>query len=285
MIPAASNSENSRIEEHADVSPAEVAAAHRPPAPRHIIFPSLLEMVRSLLSIIVVAMFALTFILQPFRIPSKSMERTLLVGDFLLVNKMIYGKPGAMARLLPYRQVQRGDIVVFHFPLEPNEHVVKRVVGIPGDRIRMVNGAVYRNGHAVTEPYAVYEGSGVDSFRDQFPAGGYTSPSIDPHWWQRMHGAVQNGELIVPANSYFVLGDNRNHSRDSRYWGFVPRASIVGRPFVIYFSLRQSPTSGIPELPEPRGGESSSDKLTHEHPALAKVVDFARWGRMLHIVR
>jgi signal peptidase I len=251
----------------------------------HYIFPSLLETVRSLLSIIVVALFALTFILQPFRIPSESMERTLLVGDFLLVNKMIYGKPGFWSRLLPYRQVQRGDIVVFHFPLDPAEHVVKRVVGVPGDRIKLVNGVVYRNGQPVIEPYAVYETAADDSFRDQFPAGGYTNPGIDTHWWERMRSDVQNGELIVPAGSYFVLGDNRNHSRDSRYWGFVPRANIVGRPFIIYFSLRQPSATDLPELPVVRAARPSDDKLGHENAVAGKVADFARWGRMLIVVR
>jgi signal peptidase I len=250
-----------------------------------ILFPTPLETVRSLLSIIVIALFALTFILQPFRIPSESMERTLLVGDFLLVNKMIYGPPGLWSHLLPYRQVQRGDIVVFHFPVDPAEHVVKRVIGIPGDRIRMLDGVVYRNGQAVTEPYAVYESAGEDPFRDQFPSGGYTNPGIDPHWWQAMPRDVQSGELIVPAGSYFVMGDNRNHSRDSRYWGFVPRANIVGRPFIIYFSLREPSTTDLPELPRGASAQTSGDKLGHESEAVDKVANFARWDRFLRIVR
>ena len=262
----------------------EASASAAPHSP-HIVFPSPLETVRSLLSIIVIALFALTFLLQPFRIPSESMERTLLVGDFLLVNKMIYGKTGVWSHLLPYQQVQRGDIIVFHFPLNPADHVVKRVVGIPGDRIRLVNGAVYRNGQAVTEPYAVYESAEDDSFRDQFPAGGYTNPGIDYHWWQTMRGDVLNGELIVPSGSYFVMGDNRNHSRDSRYWGFVPRANIVGRPFIIYFSLRQPSATDLPELPEVRAGGFPDDKLGHGKQVVDKVEDFARWKRMFHIVR
>jgi len=213
------------------------------------------------------------------------MERTLLVGDFLLVNKMIYGKPGFWSHLLPYRQVQRGDIVVFHFPLDPSDHVVKRVIGVPGDRIKMVNGVVFRNGQAVTEPYAVYETAAEDAFRDQFPAGGYTNPGIDPHWWQLMRKDIQNGELIVPANSYFVLRDNRNHSRDSRYWGFVPRPNIVGRPFVIYFSLRQPSATDLPEPAEVRANQPSDDKLGHEKAVVGKVEGFARWSRMLRVVR
>jgi signal peptidase I len=286
MSTSASKSEMQSVEESPPSldrgAPAPAKARH---SGAHIVFPTPLEMVQSLMSIIVIALFALTFLLQPFRIPSESMERTLLVGDFLLVNKMIYGRPGIWSHLLPYRQVQRGDIIVFHFPLNPAEHVVKRVVGLPGDRIRLVNGVVYRNGQAITEPYAVYETAGEDPFRDQFPAGGYTNPGIDAQWWDRMRGDVQNGELIVPAGSYFVLGDNRNHSRDSRYWGFVPRANIVGRPFVIYFSLREPSATDLPELPEVRATTSSDDKLGHGNAVVDRVKDFARWGRMLRVVR
>ena len=285
MSGPASNPEMQQVEEQAPQLRTESVGMQSLRGAGRIIFPTLLETVRSLLSIIVIALFALTFILQPFRIPSESMERTLLVGDFLLVNKMVYGKPGFWSHLLPYRQVERGDIVVFHFPLDPSDHVVKRVVGVPGDRIKMVNGVVFRNGQAVIEPYAVYETAAEDAFRDQFPAGGYTNPGIDPHWWQLMRKDIQNGELIVPENSYFVLGDNRNHSRDSRYWGFVPRPNIVGRPFVIYFSLRQPSATDLPEPPEVRANRPSDDKLGHEKAVVGKVEGFARWSRMLRVVR
>jgi signal peptidase I len=250
----------------------------------------MLEVLRSLLSILVVALFALTFLLQPFRIPSESMEHTLLVGDFLLVNKMIYGdNPGFWSHLLPYRPIHPGDIIVFHFPIDPSEHVVKRVIGVPGDHIRLVNGTVYRNGQALSEPYVANEPSPPDAFRDQFPLHTYTDSSIDSHWWLDMRSDVQNGELIVPANSYFVLGDNRNHSRDSRYWGFVPQANIVGRPFVIYFSLRQPSSTDPTEFPNTPSARAASenpgDKLRHENEAIDKVIDFARWDRILRIVR
>jgi signal peptidase I len=119
----------------------------------HLVFPNLLDTFRSLLSIIVIALFVLTFVVQPFRIPSESMERTLLVGDFLLVNKSVYGTPGAWHWLLPYEQVSRGDVIVFHFPLDPSDHVVKRVVGVPGDHIRLQNGVVCVNGQKQSEPF------------------------------------------------------------------------------------------------------------------------------------
>jgi len=242
---------------------------------QHIIYPTILDTVRSLLSMIVIALFVLTFIVQPFRIPSESMEHTLLVGDFLLVNKTIYAPAGIWRWLLPYRGIQRGDIVVFHFPLDPPEHIVKRVIGVPGDHIHLHNGVVYINGQPLREPYAEYQVSYADNFRDQFPTLQYTDPGVDTNWWEEMRTDIRSGDLVVPEGRYFVLGDNRNHSRDSRYWGFVPRPNIVGRPFIIYFSLRQKPTTTVPDLPD--------DRLGHGDP-INSIVGFARWDRMFRVV-
>jgi len=270
--------------------PPTAAAQHQV----HIIYPSPLEAAQSFSTILVVALFILTFVMQPFRIPSESMERTLLVGDFLLVNKSVYGPPGHFGWLLPYRPVRRGDVVVFYFPPSPREHVVKRVIGVPGDRIRLKNGVVYRNGQPLSEPYTVNEPAYPDDFRDNFPDSGYTDPDVDTHWWRQMHhNEVDNGgDLIVPAGDYFVLGDNRNHSRDSRYWGFVPRDNIVGQPFIIYFSLRKPSTTDLPALPRATALPPQNDKLEHEgrpetlpDKLADKVVDFARWTRILRIVR
>jgi signal peptidase I len=226
---------------------------------------------------ITLALFILTFIVQPFRIPSESMERTLLVGDFLLVDKLLYAPPGPLRHLFPYREPARGDIIVFHFPLDASDYVVKRVIGIPGDHLHLANGVVFRNGVALPEPYTVYEQAYRDPFRDQFPSGVYTDPGVDTHWWLEMRHDLEHGDLVVPAGSYFVLGDNRNHSRDSRYWGFVPRAAIVGRPILIYFSLREPSTTDNSPLP--------SVKLGHDNDPVSGVVDFARWDRMFRIVR
>jgi signal peptidase I len=242
----------------------------------HLVFPNLLDTLRSLLTIIVIALFVLTFLVQPFRIPSESMERTLLVGDFLLVNKAVYGPAGAWHWLLPYEPVKRGDVVVFHFPLDPSDHVVKRVVGVPGDRVRLQNGVVCINGQQQNEPYAIFEGSYQDSFRDQFPARLYTDPGVDTQWWIRMRQAVKDGELVIPPGMYFVLGDNRNHSRDSRYWGFVPRANVVGLPILIYFSLEEPSANQANTLPD--------DKLGHVKSPLDSVMDFARWSRMFRVI-
>jgi signal peptidase I len=265
----------------ADPTPADSPAPTTNPI--RVLYPTLLEAARSFASILVVALFILTFIIQPFRIPSESMERTLLVGDFLLVNKSIYGPPGHFGWLLPYRPVRRGDVAVFYFPLNPAEHVVKRVIGVPGDRIHLTNGIVYRNGQPLAEPYAVDEPAYPDNFRDNFPTGQYNNPDVDTHWWVRMHHDEIAGSIIVPPGQYFVLGDNRNHSRDSRYWGFVPRADIVGRPFIIYFSLRETSTTDLPSIQQAQALPSTGDKLNHDGP-FEKIADFARWSRILHVI-
>lgn len=248
-------------------------AAHRT---RPMVLPGALEMTRSLLSVVVIALFILTFIVQPFRIPSESMERTLLVGDFLLVNKSAYAPPGHWNWLLPYRVIQRGDIVVFHFPPDPPEHVVKRVIAVPGDHIHLENGLAWVNGQPLNESYAVFEPAYPDNFRDHFPTRLYTDPGVDARWWMEMRREVRSGDLVVPPGEYFVLGDNRNFSRDSRYWGFVPRKNIVGRPFVIYFSLRQRSATDVTQFQD--------DRLGQKNDTLAKIEDFARWNRFLRIV-
>ena len=252
--------------------------AKRPaPTPVHHLLPTVADTVRSLASMIVIALFVLTFIAQPFRIPSESMEHTLLVGDFLLVNKQIYAPPGRLRPLLPYREPRRGDVVVFRFPLDPADYVVKRIIGVPGDRIHLSRGVVFLNDAPLHEPYAAFEPAYRDSYRDNFPAGTYTDPGVDNRWWNTMRAAVRQGDVQVPAGAYFVMGDNRNHSRDSRYWGFVPRAAMLGRPFLIYFSLREPSATDVPALPD--------DKLGHENDTVNGVVDFARWDRMFRVVR
>ncbi len=245
--------------------------------PRPILLPTVADTLRSLLSMVVVALFILTFLVQPFRIPSESMERTLLVGDFLLVNKILYAPPGIFRRILPYREPRSGDVVVFRFPLDPSDYVVKRILAVPGDRVRLTAGIVYRNGAPLREPYAVYEAAYRDLFRDNFPSGAYTDPGVDLRWWNSLRARTRAGELIVPPGSYFVMGDNRNHSRDSRYWGFVPRAAILGRPFIVYFSLREPSATDAPVLPD--------DTLGHERDPWNSLVDFARWDRIFRIVR
>jgi signal peptidase I len=244
---------------------------------KHSGFPGLLEMARSLTMVIVIALFILTFIVQPFRIPSESMEHTLLVGDFLLVNKTAYAPAGMWEWVLPYNRIHRGDIVVFHFPLDPSLHVVKRVIGLPGDRVHLENSQVWVNGVAIPEPYVTYEPSYADDYRDNFPSEVYSDPGVNPQWWMEMRRDVRDGNLVVPAGHFFVLGDNRNFSSDSRYWGFVTQDHIVGRPFVIYFSLREPSATDVAELPDDRLGQKSSP--------LDRIAAFARWDRIMRVVR
>lgn len=196
-----------------------------------------LATLRSLCEFLVVALFALTFILQPFRIPSESMVPTLRVGDFLMVDKQSYEPEGTLSWMLPPSSIHRGDLVVFHYPVDPAMHLVKRVVAVAGDRVRLKQGRVWINGQPAREPYAFYSPAAVDDFRDNFPSLRRADPSLDPHWWMRLRRSVVDGELTVPAGQLFVLGDNRNDSEDSRYWGFVPENDVVGRPFVVYFSI------------------------------------------------
>jgi signal peptidase I len=252
----------------------EVATTERHlPRRWHSTFPNAIA---SLLQTVVVALFVLTFLLQPFVIPSESMERTLLVGDFLLMNKQVYASAGGLSRfVLPYRDVARGDIVVFHRP-QPHPYVVKRVVGLPGDRLRIADGRVTVNGLPLDEPYAAFEPAPSSPFRDNFPAQVYTDPQVDPEWWKQMQSLTHAGELVVPEDEYFVLGDNRNHSKDSRYWGFVPRQAIVAHPLVIYFSLTRPSTTDVQQ--------AADDRLRHDSELPARLTGFARWKRIFRVV-
>ncbi|MGA7832597.1 MAG: signal peptidase I [Terracidiphilus sp.] len=240
--------------------------------------PTVPEALARLLLLLVVALFLNTFLLQPYLIPSESMERTLLVGDFLLVNKQIYAPPDRVSRwFMPYRDVVRGDIVVFHHPQHP--YVVKRVVGLPGDRLRIVNGHVDVNGKPLDEPYLAFEPP-RDPLRVNIPAQIYPDPNVDTAWWKQMQSLTQNGQLIVPPDEYFVLGDNRNNSKDSRFWGFVPRGAIVARPLVIYFSLTRPSRTDVQRA----ALQASDDRLGHGRELTARLQGFARWKRIFQVV-
>jgi signal peptidase I len=245
--------------------------------------PTLTHALASLLQTVVVALFVLTFVLQPLLIPSESMERTLLVGDFLLFNKQIYAPSDRLSRwLLPYRQVARGDIIVFHHPQPPM--LIKRVVGVPGDRLRVAGEQVFVNGAALNEPYAAFEPAPPNPARDYFPGKIYTDPEVDPDWWRQMQSLTRDGELVVPAGEYFVLGDNRNHSKDSRYWGFVPRQAIVARPLVIYFSLTRPSSTDVQQAAQPTTQQAADDRLRHESDLAERLTGFARWRRIFRVV-
>ena len=238
-----------------------------------------LSSLQSLLGTVVIAVFVITFVVQAFQIPSESMENTLLIGDYLLVDKLRYGSRSEIGDfLLPYRRIQRGDIVVFRYPVNPDQHFVKRVIALPGDRVHLINRRVYVNGVAMKEPYVRYSSQLPDSFRDDFPRLNRPVPGLEGTWWIQMKKLVEDGQLIIPEGHYFVLGDNRDESLDSRYWGFVPLENIVGRPLLIYWSVR---TSGQDEL----GSASPGDKLFRFAYAVAHIFQITRWDRTFRLVK
>lgn len=198
----------------------------------------------ALLVVLVIGLYLQTFALQTYRIPSASMENTLQVGDFVLVSKTGIGAETGMSfwgrlqsRLLPPATLRRGDLAVFHFPLDPSRELVKRIVALPGEHLRLHEGRVYVDERPLAEPYALYTPSQPEVFRDEFPNLREADPGVDPRWWRTLRRLEIDGEIVVPPREYFVLGDNRNNSEDSRYWGFVPQALVIGRPMLVYFSV------------------------------------------------
>ncbi len=234
------------------------------------------QSLQSLATTVVIAVFVITFIVQAFQIPSESMERTLLVGDYLLVDKAHYGESRFWGWLLPYSRIKRQEIIVFRYPLNPSQHFVKRVVAVPGDHVKLINKHVYVNGVKQDDSYATFNWATRDRFRDNFPDGGLYGDKISSKWFLQAQKLLDDGELIVPEGSYFVLGDNRDDSYDSRYWGFVPVESIVGRPLLIYWSMDRSAGDA--------GDDAPSGKLSTLAFGVVRLFDSMRWHRMLHIV-
>jgi signal peptidase I len=230
---------------------------------------------QSLMGTVVIAIFVITFIVQAFQIPSESMENTLLVGDYLLVNKLCYGGQGMGDHFMPYQKIARGDIIVFHYPVDPQQHFVKRVIGVPGDHLRMVSKKVLINGRPLDEPYVRFLEPPNNLFRDNFPRTDIPAIGLEGKWWLEMRKLVEDGQLIIPEGHYFVMGDNRDDSQDSRYWGFVPRENIIGRPLVIYWSVRdwdRKPSASI------------MGRLYHVAYAVTHILQITRWNRTLRLV-
>jgi signal peptidase I len=256
---------------------AESGAAARPASRGQT---TLREYAESLLVTVILALFGTTFIVQAFKIPSPSMEPTLLVGDHLLVNKFIFeGRGHWYDHFLPYRDIRRGDVIVFHFPFDDHPHYVKRVIGIPGDRIKMVDQKLYVNDVLQTEPYAVHDPDApYDPFGISFPPteSGGLDALMRPEWAAQILNYVHDGELVVPPGKYFAMGDNRDHSWDSRYWGFVDREAIMGRPVIIYWSVNSA------ESESPDQGLGS--QLVDLFDSLIHVFSRTRGGRMFHEV-
>jgi signal peptidase I len=238
------------------------------------------EFLSSLASVLVTGLFIITFILQAFEIPSSSMENTLLIGDHVFVNRIQFSPPTRwMGPLLPYREIHHDDIVVFISPMTPGLYVVKRVIGLPGDRIHLRDGVVYRNGEKLDEPFVVHKDSGhYDSYRVNFPATppAYSDQLAD-YWQLSLRQYIKGDDIVVPPGSYFGMGDNRDVSYDSRYWGFIPQQNVVGRPMFIYWSF------------DTPAGEYEHKEITERAGNLLHVIihffDKTRWNRTLKVVR
>ena len=229
---------------------------------------------------ILLLLFGTTALCQAYVIPTGSMEDNLLVGDHLLVDKLAYSPAGSIAKyLLPYEEPKHGDIIVFRYPPDISETLVKRLIGMPGDRIRIAAGVVYRNGVKLNEPY-VFHKYAYDLSRDDFPW-----PCCRPVKEElaveaqraMLNENVVSGEIVVPPGEYFAMGDNRENSSDSRYWGFVPRDNIVGKPFLIYWSYQAST--------EQLTGSSPTAVLSHFIDLGQHFFTRTRWERTGKLIR
>jgi signal peptidase I len=248
---------------------AEEEPAETPPPPRHF---SQRGFIAEWTVTIILLLFGTTTLLQAFVIPTGSMEDTLLIGDHLLVDKLAYAPAGTISRhVLPYTEVKRGDVIVFRYPVDISQTFVKRCIGVPGDRIHLVNKQLWLNGKPVEEPYVYHKTEFIDAYRDNFPED--TNAPEPAHNMFAHH--LDGGDVVVPAGHYFAMGDNRDSSLDSRYWGFVPRGNIIGKPVVIYWSY-----------------DATTDALTGtpfnvEH-LLDMVLHFptkTRWRRTFQLIR
>jgi len=238
------------------------------------------EFLASLAGVLVTGLFIITFVLQAFEIPSSSMEETLLIGDHVFVNREQFAPPTSwLGPVLPYRDIRRGDIVVFLSPETPGLFVVKRIMGIPGDHIHLRDGVVYRNGQKLDEPYAQHKLADYNPYRDNFPA----LPASDMYgvhnekWQREFRSHLEGDDIVVPANSYFAMGDNRDVSYDSRYWGFIPRPNVIGRPMFIYWSfVTPSDQYQMRDL---------GDRLGFVAHIVIHFFDETRWSRTLRVPR
>jgi signal peptidase I len=246
-----------------------------------------LESLSSICTVLAVGLFVMTFVFQNFEIPSASMEKTLLIGDHVLVDRITLAPPSAFAPFVHYRDVRRGDIIVFYkpHPETPDLYLVKRCIGVPGDHIHLRGGVVYLNGVAQNEPYAgmpADDGNPYHAYtpyRDDFP-GVPPDPNdanVTPSWALELPTHISNGDLVVPPGAVFAMGDNRTESLDGRFWGFVPRENIVGRPMFVYWSF---------ETPEDQINKTSfADRISFMGHILLHLFDQTRWNRTFHVVR
>ena len=264
-----------------------LASAAKPTQPQHDEQETALESLASICAVLAVGLFVMTFIFQNFEIPSASMEKTLLIGDHVLVDRISLAPPSHWFPLVHYRDVQRGDVIVFlkPHPETPDLYLVKRCIGVPGDRIHLRNGVVYLNGVARNEPYAAMPVSDGDPqhafnpYRDDFPdiPADPNDTNVTPNWLVDLPNHVVDGDLVVPPGFVFAMGDNRTESLDGRFWGFVPRENIVGRPLFVYWSF-QTPADQIDKTSLP-------ERIAFMGHILIHIFDQTRWSRTFHVVR
>jgi len=248
-----------------DAEPRETPEPHRPEPQRGFIAEWTVT--------IILLLFGTTSLVQAFVIPTGSMEDTLLIGDHLLVDKLAYSPYGPVSHhILPYTDVKRGDIIVFRYPVDIRQTFVKRAIGIPGDRIKLVDKQLVLNGRKVQEPYVYHKTEYIDSYRDDFP--GEPNVHLAPSALDMLMNHVQGGEVVVPPNCVFAMGDNRDYSLDSRYWGFVPRDNIIGKPLIIYWSY-DAPTE---DLADP------SINVTHLVDLVMHFPTKTRWKRTFNLI-
>ncbi|HYX69028.1 MAG TPA: signal peptidase I [Terriglobales bacterium] len=238
-----------------------------------------LEFLASMAAVVVTALFILTFNLQAFEIPSGSMENTLLIGDHVFVDRITYAPASRwIGPVVPYREIRRGDIIVFFSPAQADLHLVKRVVGVPGDRLRLRDGVLFVNGQRQVEPYVIHSLGDYRTYRDNFPAVAPTYfDQVTDFWEAELPRHIQNGDVVVPPDCFFAMGDNRDVSWDSRYWGFVPRQNILGRPMFIYWSFE------TPPLQYEKTGVA--DRVAFAARVVIHFFGQTRWRRSFSLVR
>lgn len=240
--------------DHPEQAPLQAARARPRPRPRRAVVAArwTWEWIKSLVIAFLLFLVIRTFVIEAFRIPTASMEQTLLVGDFLLVNKAVYGAqvPGTTVRLPGFEAPERGDVVVFTPPHEPDKNYVKRLVGLPGDTLEMRDKVLFRNRTIVPEPYARHH----DPLDARAPAMRWQLHYLPGPADRSSYRPTRDnwGPLIVPTGHFFVLGDNRDDSEDSRYWGFVGGESLKGKPLVVYYSFNPRTLRSAPWITQIR---------------------------------
>ena len=244
-----------------------------------------LEALASICTVLVIGLFVMAFIFQNFEIPSASMEKTLLIGDHVVVDRVTLAPATKWAPFVHYRPVQRGDIIVFMKPNPetPDLILVKRAIGIPGDKIHLEHGIVYLNGVAQNEPYAAMPsddglpGHAYDPYRDDFPRVDGAMEQLTEEWRQELPTHIVDGDLVVPPGKVFAMGDNRVESLDGRFWGFVPDENIMGRPMFVYWSFK------TPSDQEDK--TSMGERIAFVFHVVIHIFDQTRWSRTLHLIR